>query len=384
MNPEQRAAWRLLPNETVLWHGRPAQVPTPRPVLLVTVLLNTFGLIAALFAGLLAVADLSGASTLLGFAALLGASGIAYLLVDRQRIDGCEYLLTNQRVLWRREPFRRQMDRASISFGRLRHHPTVALVADIELVVAVPFGPLLRKQRLVLHAVRDPDSVFALIRGVAGASYCDDTDLPLIERLDPGEAILWAGRPEGGHWGWRELTTALLGATVGVLALAYGFNASKILIDLETIGLPVRSLTWLLFFLPVLLSWVAMFSVGVGLLWWGLVRAYQLAMDTDYLLTDRRMLVRRGRVELSIDRRQIVDLVASETRAGLWDAFLMLDSPRGRALGVSGALGPFLPSRDGVPPILYAIRDLDGLKRHLLGPVDPSMPSERGARDDTE
>lgn len=362
-----RARWRLLPFERVLWHGaRVEDVPlSPRWVLL-PILVFAFAVVAALFAGLLSVSDLPGAQRTLGYSALMAAIGVGLVLLPRHFLSGTEYMLTDRRILWRRGRYVRQMDRRSFTYARLTWHPSVPSVGSIELVVAVPFGPLSRRLRLVLSDVRDPDSVLAHIRGADVHVHADDPDVPLVERLDPGERVLWGGHPEGWLLGWRELATAALGVAVLSLAAMYGANVSSILVELEEHGLAVRSWTWVLFFLPVVISTVVLVAVGAALVWHGLWRARALGRDTDYLLTDRRLLIRRGRTELTIDRRCIVDAAIAPIGGGLHHVYLMLDSPRSRALADSGALAPGVPSREEVPPVLYEVRDAEALRTLIL------------------
>jgi len=281
--------------------------------------------------------------------------------------DGLAYIVTDRRVLVRRGRLVRQMERGDITFGRLRWNPTMPRVGDIELLIAVPFGPLSRKQRLVLRAVRDPETVFAIIRGHHPRGKTDDRDLPLVERLDPGEELVWGGRPMGPAVGWRELSVALLGLLVAVLGFAYAHAVFLVLAELERVGLPVRSWTWVLFFLPVTLSFLSILGVGAWLMWWGLVRSRVMAGETDYVLTDRRLLIRRGAVELSVERRRIVDAAVTPAGEGRYNVFLMLDAPRGRALAIGGALSRVAPPRDAVQPVLYGINDTERLLRLLLG-----------------
>jgi hypothetical protein len=67
----------------------------------------------------------------------------------------------------------------------------------------------------------------------------------------------------------------------------------------------VRSWTWLLLFLATTLSWGVIASVGIWLLWHGILRARAMGRDTEYVVTNRRVLIRRGRTELSLDRKGI-------------------------------------------------------------------------------
>jgi len=363
-----RDAFGLWPSERVLWHGHAAEgVSLDRRFRAAAFGLLMLAIIAALFAGLLHVAELPGSRDTVSLAALLAALAVGSVLLPHWVGDGLAYVVTDRRVLVRRGRLVRQMERADITFGRIRWNVSMPRVGDLELLIAVPFGPLARKQRLVLRAVRDPESVFAIIRGRHPRGSTDDRDLPLVERLDAGEAVVWGGRPQGSAIGWRELSVAALGGLVIVLGFAYAHAVFLVLAQLERVGLPVRSWTWVLFFLPVTLSFLSILGVGGWLSWWGLVRARAMAGQTDYVLTNHRLLIRRGLVELSLERRRIVDAALTPAGEGRHNIFLMLDAPRGRALAIGGALSRISPPRDAVQPVLYSVADAEGLLPLLLG-----------------
>jgi hypothetical protein len=105
-----------------------------------------------------------------------------------------------------------------------------------------------------------------------------------------------------------------------------------------------------------------------------------LARLTRYLITDRRVLIRRGTEELSLDRGRIADVIAaplrgyaddstSQTGQGLSDVFLVLDGPQARAFSPSGAFG----ERDGdkLVPVLSAIEDAETVGSILRGNPTP-------------
>ncbi|NOY93453.1 MAG: hypothetical protein GXP55_19900 [Deltaproteobacteria bacterium] len=370
-----RGAFGLWPSEQVLWHGHAVQgVPLDRRLRIAAFAFVLLGVIAALFAGLLHVAELPGTRDLVSLGALLLAMAVASILLPHWLSDGLEYVVTDRRVFTRRGRHMRQMERAAITFGRLRWSAAMPHVGDLELVIAVPFGPLSRKQKLVLRAVRDPESVFAIIRGRTPRPGADDRELPLVERLDPGEQVVWGGRPVGRAIGWRELATAAIGVLASVLAFAYAHAVFLVLADLERVGLPVRSWTWVLFFLPVTLSFLSILGVGAWLIWWGLFRARILAGETDYVLTDRRLLIRRGPVEFSVERRRIVDAALTPAGDGRHNVFLMLDAPRGRALAIGAALSRVAPPRDDVAPVLYDVGDAEGLVRLMFAEEARATP----------
>jgi len=379
-----RSEWRLLPSERVLWYGRPVPgIARDGRWRIGPALGFAFAVIFALFAGLLHVAQIPGAQQVATTAALAALFGVSVTIAPRYLLDPCEYLVTDRRVLWRRGRFKRSIDRAGITYARIRWHRGAPGIGHLELVRAVPFGPLARRQRLVFHDVRAPDAVFALIRGAEEPEHAGDNDVSLIERLDPGEEVVWGGHPEGWLIGWREVATSLVGAGAVALAIHYGYVALGVLLGLEDVGLAVRSWTWVLLFLAVVTTWCVIMAIGVGLAWHGLWRSRALGRETEYLLTDARLLIRRGRTELSVDRRRIVDLADTRAARGLHHVFLVLDAPESRALADSGALGKLTPARDAVPPVLYELRDVQALRDLILGgggrPSRPTLPPVRDA-----
>lgn len=364
-------SWRLLPSERVLWHGRPARDVARDPHwLLGGALLYAFALIAGLFSALLFVAELNGVRQTAAMAVYLFALATALLLAPSLLHDRCEYLVTEHRVMWRRGRVQRWIDRKAISYARISWNATSPGVGHLELVRATPFGPLSRRQRLVLHNVAAPDRLYARIRGIEPVEQLGDPELPLTDRLDADERVLWGGGPQGFLLGWRDLATAALGGFVLWLATRYGGQAWGVLVDLERLGLQVRSWTWLLLFLATALSWSVIASVGAWLLWHGLIRARAMGRDTEYVLTNRRVLIRRGRTELSLDRKGIVDVAVVEVADGCRHLFLILDDPEGRALSDSGAMMPLTPARDVVPPVLYELRDTERVCELLLSEAE--------------
>jgi hypothetical protein len=357
----------LLPSEQVLWQGVPVRdVERDFPWRVGPLLVSAVATIAALFSGLLAVANLPGVKQMALVTIYLGVVAAALWLAPRFLHDECEYLITDRRVLWRRGRVQRWIDRQGLSYARVLWNHTALGVGHLELVRATPFGPLSRKQRLVLHNLQAPDRVLAIIRGVESVAQHGHPDLPLTDRLDEGETVLWGGGPQGYLLGWRDLLIALLGFVLLALALRYGARALEVMVYLERTGLAVRSWTWLLLFLANALSWSVICGVGVWLVWRGLIFARAMSCDTEYVVTSRRVLIRRGRTELSLDRKEIVDVAVVPVGLGCRNLFLILDAPGSRALSDSGALMPLSPARDLVPPVLYELRDAERVCELLL------------------
>ncbi|MBW2465402.1 MAG: hypothetical protein JRH11_27390 [Deltaproteobacteria bacterium] len=364
--PLDRQALRLLPHEEVLWHGHREEVSRDRRWVLGPAVLYALSLVFVAFALLLWVEGAPGARENVSLAALLSLFATAVLAAPRYLHDPAIYVVTDRRVIWRRGGMQRSVERRFIEFGRIAWHRSVAGVGHLEVVRAVPFGPLARRQRLQFLDVRSPDVVFAAIRGVEPSTTLGHRDVPLVERLDPGEEIEWGGHPEGWNIGLRELGIAVLGVVVVGVALRYGYQVATILLGLEVRGLPVQSLTWILFFVAVAVAWVVISCVGGTLLWYGAFRSRALGSDTEYLLTDERLIIRRGRTELSVDRRRIVDVAETRGVLGLSNLFLVLDAPESRAVALSGALKRFPPPRDLVAPVLYEIREVERVRDLIL------------------
>jgi hypothetical protein len=360
-------SWRLLPSERVLWHGRPVRSAARDPAWwLAALFLFALATIAGLFSALLYVTGLAGARQIGFMASYLALWAGAVCIAPRFLHDPCEYLVTDRRVMWRRGRVQRWIDRSAISYARIIWNRTTPGVGHLELVRATPFGPLSRRQRLKLLHVAAPDRVYAIIRGVEPTENLGDPDLPLTERLDADERVIWGGGPQGWLLGWRDLLTSVAGAFVLWLAMRYGAQSLGLLIDLEGLGLQVRSWTWLLLFSATVLSFSVIAGAGATLLWHGSMRARALGRDTEYVLTNHRVLIRRGRTELSLDRRAIVDVAVVPVADGCRHLYLILDAPEARALSDSGAMMPLAPARDLVPPVLYELRDTEGVCELLL------------------
>lgn len=378
IDPELAKRLRLFPWERLLWHGAPVKgVPRDYMWILPPVIAGVVAAVSALFSGLLAVAAIPGWEESAIVAAWASVFAIGAALAPHYVLDGAELAVTDRRVIVRRGGTVRSIERKGITFARVRWHRSEHGIGHLELVRAVPFGPLARSQRIVLYDVRAPDALAALIRGAGDPIPGDrlgDSDLALADRLDEGERVLWGGAPAGRMVGWREVAIAALGAAVLVIGVRYGLISAGILGDLEEVGLPLGSPIWLLLFCAALLTFSLLVTIGVGILWYATVRAISEGRATEYLVTDRRVLIRRGRTELSVDRTRIVDVAERAGPGRLKHAFLILDGPDGRALADGGALGTLLPSREGVPPILWELEDIQLLREVLLG--RPSQPDE--------
>jgi uncharacterized membrane protein YfcA len=372
-------SWRLLPSERVLWEGRP-RLGVARDLRydVGCALLLALAAIAALFAGLLHVAMLPGVTSMTLTAVCLTVTAIAARTLPGQLADSCRYMLTDRQVIWRRGRLRRTIDRAAITYARIHWHRSTPGVGHLELVRAVPFGPLARKQRLFLHDVEAPDVLFSRIRSAEPSEFAGYADVALTDRLDRGETVVWGACPAGWRMGQAEAWTALVGALVTFAGVAYCVRMATILLGLEHSGLRVVSPTWLMLFSVMAISGSIILLTGAALLWHGVWGARAAGSRTEYVLTESRLLIRRGRKELSVDRHRIVDVAELPSTGGSCNLHLILDAPDARALEASGALGLLPPPRAVVPPVLYEISESE-LLRSVLLPRTPG-PTSRADR----
>jgi hypothetical protein len=360
-------SFKLLPSEQMLWHGGPKLgIARERPWVIVPTLFFVFAVVVALFAGLVSVAGVPAVRATSFLAFYLFLSGVSLVLVPRYLLDACEYAITDRHVIWKRGQSRRIIERRGITYGRIHWHRSVPGVGSLELVRATPFGPFSRRQRVMLHHVEAPDRLFALIRGVSPGEFAGYGDVPLTDRLDAGETVLWGASPLGFRLGRSELLTAGSGALVLLAGLVYSHRTASVLLLLERSGLPVRSGTWLMLFAATLISATVIFAVGASLLWHGSLGARAAGSHTEYILTQARVLIRRGTTELSVDRRRIVDVAEQPSTGDLGNLYLILDGPRANALDDSGALGLLSPPRSAVLPVLYEVRDRELFRRLLF------------------
>ena len=381
MNASLRARWGLLPTERVLWQGEPRRgVPRDLRWTVAPGLFVALAAVTALFAGLVHVAEIPAVRPMAFLSFYLLMLAVAVWTAPQFLLDPCEFLVSDRQVVWRRGPMRRSIDRRGITFARIHWHRSVPGVGHLELVRAVPFGPLARKQRLVLHDVEAPDRVFALIREMEPTEFAGYSDVSLIHRLDRGETVLWGGGQSGWRIGRAEIAIALVGFLVVAVGLVYAYRAGSVLLSLEHVGLPVASSTWIMLFGAVGISGTIILGVGVMLLWHGLWGSRAEGSQTEYVLTDTRLLIRRGRTELSLDRRRIVDVAELPSSGGSRNLHLILDAPNARALDDSGALAAFSTPRAVVPPVLYEVNEPELVRSLLLDRhSDPHPPLDHAA-----
>jgi hypothetical protein len=348
--------------ETILWSGRPREASTTPMSRLIMGICAALALVSLAFAVVVATALHVSVSGLLMFAAWCSAVGLFAYRWPRFWSSRVEYVVTDRHVIWRRGPIRRSIDRDSVSYALIRWNANAPGAGDLVLVRAVPTGALRRTLSLTLSDVVAPDRLWAIVRGITPSAPLGDGGRPLPQRLDEGERELWSGTPLLAPWTIRRSGTALLAVGVALLAAR---SIARAIPNLRRIAhlhaLPGWSFALIMVAVTLSILCVVVVAAGVGYV--ACVRPSRLARATRYLVTNRRVLIRRGREELSLDRMRIADVISAPTRpnasapSALVDLFLVLDGPHARAFASSGAFGE--GERDDLAPVLLAIEDAE-------------------------
>jgi hypothetical protein len=329
------------------------------------------------FAFVLALAlSVSPAATLL-FGAWCASVGVACLHLPRIWLSKVRYVVTEHHVISQRGRFRRTIERRSISFARIFWSKQAPGVGDIDLVRAVPTGALRRRLMLRLSGVSAPDRVWAIIRGEESVAPIGHGDRPIAQRLEAGERVIWSAQPRHtwrtylpqGRREWALLGIALFLFAVVLRMLAH---AVPVLSRVADAGLPIRSFAFGALVFGLSASAALVLAVATFLVYDTLVRPGRLVRETRYLITNKRVLIQRGREELSLDRSRIVDVIDAPAGDGLTHVFLVLDGPRARALAASGAFGE-LERGPNLHPVFESLEDAEGASRILRAASNTSL-----------
>lgn len=340
--------------DRIVWQGRcrAEQVPFTQRVLAVAA--AVVALVTLCYATVAAKslhADVGGMVLFAGWCATLSLASWRVPLWWRSRV---EYLVTERHVIWRRGRIRRSIDIDQISYALIRWNPRDSRSGDLVLVRAVPTGALRRTLSLTLHEVDAPDRLLALVRRVDPVTPLGDGNRPLPQRLDEGERILWSGAPLASAWPARRVATAAFG---GVLTLLFVRSLAKSVPTLARVlrlhALPPAMAAALI--AGATLGMLLLLAVAAGVAYASVVRPRRLAAVTRYFVTNRRVLIRRGDEELSLDRSRIAYVIEAPVRK-LHDVFLVLDGPQARAMAPSGAFGTE-DRDDALRPVFAAIAD---------------------------
>jgi hypothetical protein len=347
-------------------------------MLIAGLLAYALGLVSMAFGVVRAITLADASLTPLIFAIWSVTLGAIVHVVPEWWHRGTVYRVTVDHVIWVRGPFHRAIERTSISFARIHWSLKSSYVGSLELVCAVPIGALRRKMTIRLEGIESPDGVWAIVRGAEDVATSGHGDLPVSQRLDRGERILWSAKPlptlraylPAGTNQWYLSTIALsLFATSAFLAV----KSVHILERLASAGLDPKGLSFWLLSLGLAFGLVAVITVGVFIVNSVVGQRARSLRDTRYLISNKRVLIQCGRNELHLDRRHIVDIIDTPAGLGKMNLFLVLDGPRARALAASGAFGEYAARGIELLPVFECVQDAEGAKVALSRRA-PSLP----------
>lgn len=362
--------------ERIIWTGRPKSVRPSALLRALSALCFATATISLLFAVVMSVVlRVTPASTLL-FAFWTTTLGIAFRTVPRYLMERARYVVTEHHVVVHFGPFRRSIQRGSVSFARIFWDQDQPDTGDLELVRAVPTGALRRRLLLRLPGVVAPDRVWAIVRGAEDVAPLGSAEMPIGQRLDRGERVIWSAQPRQqlraylpqGQRQW--LLMSISGFTVfsGMEMVSRSVSA---LGKVARGGMPFLSPSFLALAAAIFMAVALVLVVGGYIAYDTLIRPAKLVGDTRYLITDKRVLIQRRGEELHVDRSKIVDVIDAPAGDGLSNVFMVLDGPQARALAASGAFGEMQRSPH-LRPVFEAVEDAEGARRVLgSGPVLP-------------
>lgn len=350
--------------EPILWEGSPREIRVSSTLQMGGWLCFGIAVVAMAFAMVRGLVLGSGAGEPLLFAVWSGTAGAGCFLLPIWWNRSAKYVVTESQVICRRGILRRAMDRTTISFARIRWSPRLPNVGTLELVRAVPTGALFRCITIELVGIEHPDAVWAIIRNAHDVVRAGHAELPLAQRLDSDERILWAARPLPSLRSYlpvRPTDWVVFASMLGLFGIAAWLTIRGITLmeRMAGAGMPVHSVPF------------SALGVGLGLgvaLVLGLVaylahstlgrRAFGLR-QTRYLISNKRVLIQRGREELHLDRRRIVDVIDTPAGSGTFNLFLVLDGPLARAVAAHGAFAGSQPS-EALRPVFECVQDCEG------------------------
>jgi len=359
-------------NETILWSGRPRVVRASLGAKVLAGVCAVISLVTLSFAVIVRVSLHAQVGGMILFALWCAAIALAAWRIPIVWRSGVEYIITEKHIIWRRGRVRRSIDRSAISYAVIRWDAKESDMGDLVLVRAVPTGALRRTLKLTLSAVTGPDRLWAIVRGMTPCAPLGQGTRPLGQRLDPGERVLWSGIPLASAWTSRRLGTAVISLAVSLTAVHVLVRAVPSLHRvLRLHALPPAMLALLIF--GVALTVLLLVAVAVFVGYASLVRPVLLARKTLYAVTDRRVLIRRDREELHLERGRIAYVIAAPARR-LHDVFLVLDGPQARALAPSGAFASFgrEEGEGALLPVFARIEDAETVGEILQSAHDVS------------
>ncbi len=369
--------------EEILWTGGPREAPTP-PLFEATAWVS-FGIatVATAFACVRSVGlGQSPAGSLL-FAVWAMTIGLVSRTLPSWWNAGARFTVTQRSVIWQRGPFRRTLDRAAISYARITWSARSAHVGTLELIRAVPTGALRRRLALRLEGLESPDGVLAIIRGAEAVASPGHGMLPIAQRLDHDERVLWAARPlpslraylprNGEEW-------SLAAVTLGLLVVSITLSCRTVTLERRVLqaGFTSHSVPFWALACGMGVAVAVILGTAIFLAKSTLVRRARALHETRYLISNKRVLIQRGREELHLERNRIVDVIDAPAGDGTRNLFLVIDGPRARAVATSGAFGEAERGPD-LRPVFECVSDSDGARRVLRGGKTSVPPPQRHA-----
>ncbi|MEZ4224918.1 MAG: hypothetical protein R3B13_28450 [Polyangiaceae bacterium] len=361
-----------------MWRGRPKTANAAPTLRVAGYVLIALTFISLCFAVVIARTLETPPTSSMIFAAWCSALAFVCLKGPQFWFDAVEYVITDTRVYWRRGLFSRSMDRTQVSFVRVFWDPARPGIGDLELVRAVPTGALRRRLRLRLHGVNAPARVAAIVLGRDDVTPATNEDRPLAQRLESGERVEWTGKPLPSARAYLPQTRQawvkafLFVMLVAVLARMVS-GALPVVEKMAEAGLSYASLSFVALAAGLLTSAVVVAATAAYAFWDGVLQPRRQIEQTRYLVTNRRVLIQRGREELYLDRSRIAHVIDTPAGDGLFDVFLVLDGPQSRALAASGAFGEGERGRS-LYPVLERVADAEGVRKVLGQAGKPTLP----------
>lgn len=355
--------------ERIIWQGRPEVVKQPPFLKALAAVAFVTATISLSFAAVIALALSELPVSPLLFAAWSATLGVLLIVLPRRWAERARYTVTESHVIVKYGPFSRSIERNAISFARIFWNEDHPNTGDLEIVRAVPTGALKRRLRLRLGGLLAPDRIWAIVRGAADLAPAGHGVRPVGQRLDQGERVVWTARsrfkfraflPQAQRE-WLLLTIALF-LTAGVVRMT-----SRLVPTFERLGagaLPMKSVSFIALSLGVALALLLMLAMAGYLAYDACIRQGLLAMETRYLVTNKRVLIQRRGEELHLDREKIIDVIDAPAGDGLRDIFIVLDGPRARAAATSGAFGE-MARGPHLRPVFEAVEDAESVSRIL-------------------
>jgi hypothetical protein len=369
--------------EEILWTGSPRLVQTP-PLFEVTTWVG-FGtaIVAVAFACVRALGLGQSPSGSLLFAAWAVTVGLASRSLPVWWTSGAHYTVTRRSVIWQRGPFRRTLARAAISYARITWNEHAPHVGTLELIRAVPMGALRRSSSLRLEGLDSPDGVLAIIRDAQSVASPGHGWLPIAQRLDRDERVLWYARPVPSLKAYLPRSTeewSLAVVTLGLILVSVvtAFKMISLGRRMLRAGYSLASVSFWGLTIGMGVAMFVMVGTALFLAKGTLGKRARSLRETRYVISNKRVLIQRGREELHLDRNRISGVIDAPAGEGTRTLFFVIDGPRTRSVAVSGAFNQAENGTD-LCPIFECVGDSDGARLALPGGGTSVPPPQRDA-----